>query len=289
MSPVVKKRRERKKIPPKYLLLIFTVLCMGLMMLTYTRDFDDSFLEDTAGFVLLPMQKGFVKLSRNIIDRAEMRRSIEELNAENKRLQDEIDELSRENAQLMQDHYELSGLRELYELDSSYSEYEKTGARIIAANTGTRFNSFIIDKGSEDGIETDMNVIAGSGLVGIVVKTGKNWARVNAIISDDSNVSATVLHTQDNLIVSGDAELIEQGMIRYSRLIDRSGAVVTGDKVVTSNISDKYLPGILIGYISTIDKDSNQLTASGQIQPVVDFEHLSDVLVIKQLKPEMEE
>ena len=44
------------------------------------------------------------------------------------------------------------------------------------------------------------------------------------------------------------------------------------------------LPGILIGYISSINVDSNNLTKSGLITPAVDFEHLEEVLVITELK-----
>jgi rod shape-determining protein MreC len=72
-------------------------------------------------------------------------------------------------------------------------------------------------------------------------------------------------------------------MITFSDLEDEDDQIAVGDTVVTSNISSKYLPGILIGYVSEID-DSNQLTKSGKITPVVDFKHLQDVLVILQLK-----
>lgn len=65
--------------------------------------------------------------------------------------------------------------------------------------------------------------------------------------------------------------------------------MVEGDKIVTSSISDKYLPGILIGYISSISEDSNNLTKSGWLTPAVDFEHLEEVLVITQLKQTVEE
>ena len=58
---------------------------------------------------------------------------------------------------------------------------------------------------------------------------------------------------------------------------------------MTSSISDKYLPGILIGYINSISADSNNLTKSGRITPAVDFEHLEEVLVITELKQQIEE
>ena len=62
-----------------------------------------------------------------------------------------------------------------------------------------------------------------------------------------------------------------------------------GDSVVTSNISDKYLPGILIGYISEIQTDPNNLTKSGRITPAVDFSRLDTVLVIQKLKQTAED
>ena len=175
------------------------------------------------------------------------------------------------------------------DLSEQYSEYPKEGARIISRDSGNWYSSFIIDKGYEDGIGVDMNVIAGGGLVGRITSVGPNWARVTAIISDNSNVSGMTLSTQDNLIVSGDLQQMADGCITFSQLVDSQNMVKEGDKVVTSDISDKYLPNILIGYISKIDKDSNNLTKSGLIIPAVDFEHLGEVLVITDLKQTVSE
>ena len=98
-----------------------------------------------------------------------------------------------------------------------------------------------------------------------------------------------VLSSSDNMIVNGDLRLYASGVISFEQLKDSDDVVVEGDKVVTSNISDKYLPGILIGYINTINTDSNNLTKSGYITPAVDFEHLEEVLVILELKQMVEE
>ena len=107
---------------------------------------------------------------------------------------------------------------------------------------------------------------------------------MKAIIADDSNVSAMVLASSDRMIVSGNLKLYATGVIEFGQLVDSDNVVVEGDKVVTSDISDKYLPGILIGYINTITQDANNLTKSGYSSPAVDFEHLEEVLVIRQLK-----
>ncbi len=134
-----------------------------------------------------------------------------------------------------------------------------------------------------------MNVIAGGGLVGRIVAIGSNWAKVNAVINDDSNVSGMVLASSDILMVTGSLQLMEEGTIGFEQLIDSQNTVKVGDKVVTSNISDKYLPSILIGYISEINQDSNNITKSGKITPAVDFEHLEEVLVILKTKQQIED
>ena len=195
-----------------------------------------------------------------------------------------MDTLTEENSQLVQDKEELTRLRELYDLDQQYTDYEKVGARVIAKESGNWFQLFTIDKGSNDGIQKDANVISGGGLVGIVTEVGPNWAVVRSIIDDNSNVSAMVSTTSDQCIIAGDLRLIDEGSLNLVKLTDTDNKVHVGDKVVTSYISEKFLPGILIGYISELNNDSNNLTKSGYITPVVDFRHLQEVLVILELK-----
>ena len=85
-------------------------------------------------------------------------------------------------------------------------------------------------------------------------------------------------------MVSGDLQLMSKGVISVSQLKDSDNQVVFGAKVVTSQVSDKYHPGLLIGYIQNLEMDSNNLTKTGTITPAVDFEHLRSVLVITDMK-----
>ncbi|MCI6630385.1 MAG: rod shape-determining protein MreC [Lachnospiraceae bacterium] len=284
MSPIVKRKGEKFTLPSKYLLLIITILCVGMMVLTFTTDVFSGPLSFAAGYVVVPFQEGITAVGTWMSEKSDELGQIRVLLEENKELKRQVDELTVENTMLQQDKYELNHLRELYQLDDEYSEYQKVGARIIGWDGGNWFHSFTINKGSDDGLEVDMNVMAGGGLVGRIVSVGSNWAKVTAIIDDNSNVSGMVLSTSDNLIVSGDLELMSQGMIRFGQLVDSDNEVAEGDKIVTSNISDKYLPGILIGYISTMEMDSNNLTKSGRVIPAVDFAHLEEVLVILEKK-----
>lgn len=284
MSPIIKRKGEKFTLPGKYLLFILTILCTGLIVITFNTNFISAPVSAVGGYVIVPLQEGISKAGSWLNTRSGELVQIRSLIRENEALRAQIDELTMENIRLQQDRYELTNLRELYELDAQYDEYHMVGARIIAKDSGNWFHSFVIDKGSDDGLMIDMNVMAGSGLVGRIIDVGPGWSKVMAIIADNSNTSGMVLSTSDNMIVTGDLELYAEGVISFEKLVDSADRVVEGDKVVTSNISDKYLPGILIGYISNITVDSNNLTKSGLITPAVDFEHLEEVLVITQLK-----
>lgn len=284
MSPIIKKKGEKFTLPSKYLLFILTVICVVLILITFNTNFLKGSSGTILGYVFVPFQKGITTVSTYLNDRAQELERVRELIAENEALKQQVNDLTIENTTLQQDRYELINLRELYALDAQYTEYDKVGARIIAKDSGNWFHSFVIDKGADDGITLDMNVIAGQGLVGRIVDVHDSWSKVTAIIADTSNVSGEVLATEDKLVVSGDLELYSQGYIRFAQLVDSDNAVKEGDKIVTSDISEKFLPGILIGYVSTINQDANNLTKSGTLTPAVDFEHLSEVLVILETK-----
>lgn len=289
MSPIIKRKGERFTLPSKYLLFILTFVCTIMMLVTFGTNVFNRPFNRVVGYVIVPFQQGIAKAGGWLANRSEELVQIRTLLDENQKLKEQVAALTEENTLLQQDKYELNKLRDLVELDEQYGEYKKVGARIISRDSGNWYSSFIIDKGSNDGLADDMNVIAGGGLVGRITSVGPNWSRVTSIISDNSNVSAMTLATEDNLIVSGDLQLMADGVISFSKLIDSKNEVAEGDKIVTSNISDKYLPNILIGYLHTINRDANNLTKSGYITPAVDFEHLSEVLVITDMKQQVVE
>ena len=69
----------------------------------------------------------------------------------------------------LQDKVELEELRDLYELDNNYTNFTKTGANVIARNSDNWYSTFTIDKGAKHGIKENMNVLADTGLVGIIM------------------------------------------------------------------------------------------------------------------------
>lgn len=267
----------------KYILVGLSIFCLLLIVVT---SFRDSFLEPLrtgVGYLLIPVQSGVNRagtlIYNEITDYSRFKGAVEE----NRRLHEQIDGLVEENSRLQAEQFELQRLRELYQLDQEYQQYEKIGARVIAKDSGAWFQVFRINKGSADGVRVDANVIAGGGLVGIVTDVGANYATVRSIIDDVSRVSGMAQQSGDTCFVEGDLTLFSEGRLRISK-ITKDGDVKDGDRIVTSNISSKYLPGLLIGYATDITTDGTRLTKSGYLVPAASFHNLQEVLVILELK-----
>lgn len=277
------KKKVSSFMTSKYILIVLTAICLIFISTSFFTDKLVAPLRNAVSMVVVPLQKGMNNLGLWTYDKYTTLQEISVVLDENKELKSKVDELTEENNQLRQDTYELTRLRELYKLDEKYPGYTKVGARIIEVTSDNWSKSFKVDKGSNDGIQKDMNVIAGGGLVGIVSDVGRNYSIIKTVIEDNNAVSGMLIDTNDTCIVEGDIELSDTGLIKLTHF--KSDITVRdGDKIVTSNISDRYLQGILIGYAKDVVPDSNNLTQSGYLVPAVDFNNLQEVLIITEKK-----
>ncbi|MCD8231505.1 MAG: rod shape-determining protein MreC [Clostridiales bacterium] len=284
------KRKKKKNFPAKYVLLIMSLFCVVIIGCSVKLSFSSTAANTAVGYVIIPMQKGINYVGSFLQDVRDVFVFKQELQDENESLKEQVASLTEELNQVQIDQEELEQLQELYEMDQTYSDYDKVAASVIGKDSGNWFSTFLIDKGTNDGVEEGMNVIADGGLVGIVTEVGPTYATIRAIIDDSSNVSCKDLSSGDLMIVSGDLqEMNESGLITFSDLNDTEDAAVVGDQVVTSSISDLYLPNIPVGYITEMTLDSNKLTKSGTIATIVDFQHLEKVFVILETKESITE
>ena len=278
------RKKKQSKFPAKYVLLIMTILCAVIIGCSLKTSGSGP-VSAAAGVVLAPMQKGVNQLGSGLTNLREHLRTKKSLEKENEELRTQLADAQQNLNQVQLNQEELDNLKSLYDLDQNYADYDKIAANVIGKDAGNWFSVFLIDRGSNDGITVGMNVLADGGLAGIVIQVGPNYAKVRSIIDDNSNVSARNLSTSDLCVVSGSLKTMnESSLIDFDDLRDKEDQAKVGDQIVTSNISDMFLEGIPIGYITDIKTDSNNLTKSGHIATIVDFEHLDDVFVILQTK-----
>lgn len=288
----MKRRRNRNKkrieIAPRYLLLGLTGLCVVLMLLSLFAGGYFAPARELTNKIIQPMQKGVNTVGRWVESKVEALKNYDDILAENEELKEQIESYRKTVSSYQQDSYELERLRALYELDSTYEDYSKTAARVIAKDTANWFDVFYIDKGTDDGIAEGCNVLYGGGLCGIVTEVGTDYAKVRSIIDDTSNVNGMILPSETICNVEGSVNNYTDGYL-IAENIDKDADVSIGDQIVTSYVSSKYLANITIGYITKLEDDSNNLTRTAYITPACDFSKIQEVLVILETKKNVSE
>ena len=256
-----------------------------LMIITYIGKGVLDPIRNYVSIVLVPIEEGVNTFGVNVCSRIHDFVHLKEVNEENKELNEQIRDLTEENNILLSNKEELERLRKLYKLDQNYLNYPKVAARVIAKDSEQWFQEFRINKGVSDGVLEGMNVLSGNGLCGIVIETGNHYAVVRSIIDDESAVYAMSRISADTCLIRGNSTLYTKGLLDITN-VDKNARISEGDAIVTSDLSTKYLPGLLIGYVDEIEVNSQQLSQSGKLIPAANFNNLQEVLVITALKTE---
>lgn len=277
------RKKRFPEIRPKHIFYGLAAVCLALILITSFSQASNNVFRGGFNTILMPLQKGFNAIGGGIFQNAEKLIRLRNVEKENEQLKSQLAELTEQNTRYQLQLRELETYKDLLSLSDQYPDYPVVGAHIIGKNSDNWYKTFLVDKGSRDGIAVDMNVIADGGLVGIVTSVTETTSTISTIIGDNRNVGAMGLTSQATCIVTGDLTLYQQGLLALGK-IAKDDAVENDDKIVTANTSDLYLPGILIGYAKDLTVDANNLTKSGYLVPVVDFTHLDSVLIITTLK-----
>lgn len=269
---------------PQVILVLLTLICAGTIWLSSMNQSVSAPLRTVAGIFVVPLQRGMNQIGTWFAEKNQERISLDEVLSQKEQLQEQVAKLQAEQAQHANDNDEISRLRQLLNLKETYNTYPTVGATVIMKNSGNNwYRKFMIDKGTNDGLDVDMNVIATAGLVGIITDIGPNYSIVTSIIDEESKVSGMLRKTLDTCIVAGDMSAIQDGKLRLEYMSNNFNSDVD-NTVVTSNVSEKFLPGIVIGKAVDVTLEDNKVTKTGYLVPAVDFEHLKDVLVITTKK-----
>jgi rod shape-determining protein MreC len=196
---------------------------------------------------------------------------IDALETENGRLRSELDTLTNDRARA-------DALDALLRV-SSVGGYRFVPAEVISVGPAQDFSwTITIDAGRNDGIEADMSVINGDGLVGRVVKTTASTSTVVLIVDVTSAVGGRVATTEEIGIVAGTGR---QDSLEF-QLLDPMADVRVGDALVTfgSKGGRPYAPGLPIGEVVDVSGTPGQLTRVASVRPFVDVSQLSIVGVV---------
>ena len=165
-------------------------------------------------------------------------------------------------------------LRQLLELRER-AHLETTAAEVIAAAASPDFRTVTIDKGTSEGLKTDMAVISPAGVVGRVILPSGRAAKVQLLIDRNAAAGALIERTR----VQGVVEGFGDGSLRME-YVPGTADVKPGDLVVTSGIDGIYPRGFVIGTIEQVERGSGGYHLI-TVRPAVDFTRLEEVLVVR--------
>ncbi len=198
---------------------------------------------------------------------------------QNKMLRNEVEQLRNQNLQATEFAAENERLRALLGYKQSVPQFDLVAARVIGREMATWTSMIIIDRGKRDGVDKDMAVMTEKGLVGTVVESSFNSAKVQLLLDPRSAVGTLVQRPESRVagIVEGNPS---DPMMPRMINIPRNADVTEGDIIVTSGFGGIYPKGLVVGTVGDVQNDSGGLLKIAFLDPAVDFQKLEDVAVI---------
>lgn len=240
-----------------------------------------SLTENALGSILTPIQGAFTNATNWAVNLIENQRNYSELSAEYNSLKRENDSLKLEIATLEEEAAENDRLSALVGAYDRYSSLDPVYGKVIARDPGVWFDSFSINVGTNDGVQLDMAVVTGDGLVGRVYEVGLNYAKVLSIIDSRSAVACLVQRTRDNGVLRGVTTETYTTASCYGYYLPSSSDVAVGDSVITSGVDMLYPKGLPIGTVTAISRAGETSEDYIVVTPYVDFTHIEEVLVLR--------
>lgn len=257
-------------------IIITIVILVLLVILTNINITKLSYIENAFGNIVMPIQTGITYLKNKISGNHNFFADMNTLKEENAELKEKNSELEKSLRELEIIKAENTTLKEYLDLTDKYSTYTTVPAYIINKDISNYSDVFVINVGSQDGIEVDMTVIADKGLVGHIISVTDHTAKVQTIIDSSSTISATISTSKDSIICRGN---LDDATLKAT-YIPTEATLVQGDSIETSGLGGIYPKGIHIGTIDQIVNKKNITDRYAVIKPAVDFEKINAVLVI---------
>jgi len=190
------------------------------------------------------------------------------------RLQNDVDFLRGRLFDLREFYQENTRLKNLLNFKQK-SPWRLVAARVIGRSLDSWSSSVIIDKGRYKGIKPGMVVISPQGLVGSVVESTDNSSKVLLINDSNQGISSIVQRSRQEGLVSGTL-----GTNLIMRYIPDDAQIAVGDVIITSELSQLYPKGLLVGRVVNIGREFSGLNRYALVKPAVELANIEEVLVI---------
>jgi len=269
------------------------LVVLSLILITvYFRESDGGVLhgmQSAGSTVLRPFEVGATRVARPFQDLYNYVRGLMRAKSDRDRLQTEVDRLRKRLVKYQfaaQQNKSLQASLDYVSGPSFPKDFTPVTAEIISKPSSAFDQQVVIGAGSANGIRDDDPVVSPDGLVGKITKVAAHQAQVTLLTDEDTAVSAIDIDTKaEGLVRHGHGP----GTTLFLDQVPKSDHVVRNNRIVTAGwhqgaLSSVYPKGIPIGIVTSANFLSNDLYASVQISPYVDFASLESVTVLVSKK-----
>ncbi len=198
----------------------------------------------------------------------------------NLELESEVNELRNNMVDYENTKKDLEELRKFIGIKEEHNDYTLSPpCKVIAYTANDPFCSFIIDRGSNDGISIYDPVVTSAGLVGSVVGVSEKYSTVRTILSPDLSIGVTVKGKSDTGILEGDIKYSSEGLSQII-YIEKDSSIKKGDMIVTTGSSGLFPADYLVGKVTETGSAQSGLSNFAVLEPFVDVSKLTSVMVV---------
>lgn len=272
-------RNRRNRI----ILIVIILICITLVTL-YVRESDKGPLHKVQNFfldVLSPVTSAFSKVFSPIKDGIVNLFHLPSLSKENAELRRENADLKREQIEARELEAEVEELKDLLEWTEEHPEFVTVGADIIGQSPTNWQRLMIVNRGSSSGVKKYMAVVTEEGLVGRIISVGSRSSVVQLITDSRSGIGGRDVRSRETGIVEG----LNETVLRFTPMVEEAD-IKKGDVIETSGLGGTTPTGIAIGTVSDVQKREKGLTRLVEVEPLVKFSQLKNVLIIVMPEPE---
>ena len=275
---------KKNKHPFLYALIrrgIVLLLLVMMILTIYEQSSGTLFSpESTLSRLITPVQSLVSRVTQSVsgyLYRVKLRSNIEYEYNQLKAQNDELVLRSLLYEELEEENTQLRALLGEYE---SRAEMNPVLARVIASESGNYFSTFTINKGKNDGVDTQMAVITSEGLIGYTYEVFDTTAKVITVIDDQASLAALIESSRDQGAVKGTLGSTGEPLCRMYYL-SADSVPRPGDRVITSGVGVSFPKGLLIGYVRESTRAIEDNKHYIVVEPAADFEHIENVLVLR--------
>jgi len=277
---------KRKNIKNKHILIaiiILIIVIIAIFSITIKEDRELNKVESLIKDTTTSIQKVILYPFNFIINKIDDYRELKDIREKYQKLLDQVERIDSLNTENIELRKQLEAMKEELSIDYTINEYEYLNATVINRNISHWYNTITIDKGTYNGVTTDMVVVNSQGLIGRIISTTTFTSDVRLLTTKDTNNKISVTITGGKNKLNG---LIKDYNYTTKYLevegVSNTEYVGIGDYVYTSGLGGIFPSGILIGVVEKITTDEYDLSKIIDVKPVANFDDINYVAILKR-------